>query len=54
MENFCLSIEDDKLRDMFYRGIKRRGAFRTFKNYIHRFGLADDWCEFHNIPYSEE
>lgn len=69
MERFCLSIEDDKIRNFMYSGIKGRGAFRNFKNNIHRYGLADawynyrdeaikqiaiDWCEFNNIPYLKE
>jgi len=43
MERFCLSIEDDELRELMYGAIKGRGAFRRFKNNIHRYNIAEDW-----------
>ena len=66
MERFCLSIEDDKLQNILFNAIKGRGAFRRFKDNIHRYGLAEDWykyqdkeikqqaidwCEAHGIRY---
>jgi hypothetical protein len=69
MERFCLSINDDKIRDILYSGIKGRGAFRIFKDNIRRYGLVDEWykfrdealkqiaiewCECHEIPFTEQ
>ena len=69
MERFCLSITDDEIRDIMYGSIKGRGAFRRFKDNIHRFDLADDWykyrdeaikqiavgwCEKNNIEFTDK
>ncbi|MBW1741172.1 MAG: hypothetical protein JRJ42_08580 [Deltaproteobacteria bacterium] len=43
MERFCLSISDDRTREIMYRSIKGRGAFRRFKDNIHRYDIAEDW-----------
>lgn len=46
MEEFCLSIEDDELSDIMYSSIKGRGAFRRFKDNIHRYNIAEDWYNY--------
>ncbi|NIS71984.1 MAG: hypothetical protein GTO12_24570 [Proteobacteria bacterium] len=46
MEEFCLSISDEKISESLYRAIKGRGAFGRFKDGIHRFGVAEDWYEY--------
>ena len=46
MERFCLSIEDDKIRDNLYCSIKGRGAFRKFKDNIERYDIEQDWYRF--------
>ena len=51
MERFCLSVSDEGLREKIYYSIKGRGAFRTFKNNIHRFGLADEWYRYRDGYY---
>ena len=43
MERFALSIEDEHISDELYYAIRGRGAFRRFKEAIHRFGIADEW-----------
>jgi hypothetical protein len=43
IEEFCLSVEDDELRDELLVAIRGRGAFRCFKDAIRRLGIADDW-----------
>jgi hypothetical protein len=68
MERFCLSIEDDDMRDDLCNAIRGRGAFRYFKDRIHAYGIVeawyryrDDalrdiavaWCEAHGIAYTE-
>lgn len=46
MERFCLSIADDEIRDIMYSSIKGRGAFRKFKDNIHKFNIAEDWYRY--------
>ena len=48
MERFCLSIEDDDLRGELLSGIRGRGAFRYFKDTLHRRGFQDDWYRYRN------
>ncbi len=45
MEDFVLSIDDNKLSDELYYAIKGKGVFRRFKDLIQRYGIADrkDW-----------
>ncbi|GBE05975.1 hypothetical protein BMS3Abin10_01616 [bacterium BMS3Abin10] len=69
MERFCLSISDKAISESLYYAIKSKGAFRRFKNAIHRYGVADDWykyrddylkeivkdwCEENEIKYTEK
>ncbi len=69
MEDFCLSLEDEPLRDKMYRSIKGKGAFRRFKDNIFEHGIeqkwyqyrteefkriAMDWCEENNLPYIQD
>ena len=68
MERFCLSVEDDDLRDDLCDAIRGRGAFRRFKDRMQAYGMAEAWyryrdaalreiamawCEAHGIPYTE-
>ena len=68
MERFCLSVEDDDLRDDLCVAICGRGAFRRFKDRIQVYGMAEEWyryrdaalreiaiawCEEHGIQYTE-
>ena len=46
MERFCRSIDDDEIRNEMYRAIQGRGAFRYFKDNIHRFNIAEDWYQY--------
>ncbi len=69
MERFCYSVEDDRLSNELLYQIRGSGAFRRFKDAIHRHGIADDWYRFrqaaleeiavewleaHDIPYTRE
>ena len=69
MERFCLSLSDEKLSDSMYRSIKGRGAFRRFKDNIHRYDVAEEWyryrrqeirdmaiewCELNGVTYNDE
>ena len=66
MEKFCLSVEDREMSETLYSSIKGKGAFRRFKDTVHRLDLADewykyrdqairqiaiDWCDFHKIKF---
>jgi hypothetical protein len=46
MEEFCLSLEDDRLRDTMCNCIQGSGAFRRFKDNIRRFNLEEDWYRY--------
>jgi len=53
MEKFCLSIWDEKTSEALYAAIKGSGAFRRFKDSIHRFGVADDWYKYRDEALKE-
>lgn len=53
MERFCLTIKDPRTSDELYYAIKGRGAFRRFKEAIHRFGIADDWYRYRDETLKE-
>ncbi len=46
MEKFSLSVNDKEISESFYHAIKSKGAFRRFKDAIHRYGVADDWYKY--------
>ena len=69
MENFCLSLKDQKISKPLCQAIFGGGAFNRFKNCIHRYGVAEDWyqyrydamktividwCKTNNIEYVEK
>ncbi len=43
MERFCRSLDDQRPGDVLLGAIQGRGAFRRFKDLIHREGIEDDW-----------
>src|SRR5215831_9466520 len=68
MERFCLSVDEEDIRDDLCNAIRGRGAFRYFKDRIHAYGITEDWywyrdaalqeiamalCEEHGIQYTE-
>ncbi|RZN37558.1 MAG: hypothetical protein EFT35_06015 [Methanophagales archaeon ANME-1-THS] len=46
IQNFCLSISDQRISDELYYSIKGGGAFRRFKDMIKRFGIENDWYQY--------
>ena len=46
MERFGLSLSDERLAERLLGSIRGRGAFRRFKDDVHRYGVADDWYRF--------
>ncbi len=68
MEKFSLSLNDPKTSEILYGAIKGKGAFRRFKDALHRLKLADqwyayrddtvrqiaiDWCEMNAIEWQD-
>ena len=69
MEDFCYSLEDERLKEGLIYDINGRGAFRRFKDSVHRRGIekdwykyrdgrleeiAIDWPEVNNIPFTRD
>jgi hypothetical protein len=46
MEEFCLSLGDDRLRDIMCNCIQGSGAFRRFKDNVRRFSLEENWYRY--------
>jgi len=46
MERYSLSLSDEGLQDELLRAIRGSGAFRRFKDAIHRMEIQDDWYRF--------
>jgi len=53
MERFCLSLDDPEMSDLFYGLIKGGGAFRRFKNAIHKYEIADEWYSYRDNALKE-
>ena len=69
MEKFVASLSDGTARELLWTAIKGSGAFRRFRDGIHRLGVADDWyryknaamkqfiiewCDDENVPYEDD
>lgn len=46
MDEFCRSIDDLQLREELLNAIRGQGAFRYFKDTIHRHGVQDEWYRY--------
>jgi hypothetical protein len=46
MEEFIHYIDDDEAADQLWRAIKGRGAFRMFKDTLHRLGMQQSWYDY--------
>ena len=53
MERFCLSLDDPEMSDLLYSLIKGGGAFRRFKDAIHKYDIADEWNSYRNKALKE-
>jgi len=53
MERFCLSLDDPEISDVLYGSIKGSGAFRRFKDAIHKYDIADEWYSYRNDALKE-
>lgn len=45
MDGFARSLADSELRDELLTAIRGRGAFRSFKDAVHRHGIQQDWYD---------
>lgn len=46
MKQFCVSVEDEEISQSLLNAIHGSGAFRYFKDNVHRFGIADQWYKY--------
>ena len=46
IERFCLSVDDEDMRDDLCDAIRGRGAFRRFKDRMQLYGIAEDWYRY--------
>lgn len=53
MERFALGLADRHAREAALDAIRGRGAFRHFKDTVHRLGLASSWYEYRDEQYRE-
>ncbi len=68
MDRFAQEVEDERIGQELRRALRRKGAFRRFKDAVHRRNLAEDWyaykaqalrqiarawCEEYDIPFEE-
>ena len=53
MERFCFTLDDSKTKEMMLDAIHGTGAFRMFKNNIHRFELVEKWYRFREESFKE-
>lgn len=53
MEDFIDIIADPRKNELLSVAIEGRGAFRRFKDTLHRVGMTDEWYAFKNKAYIE-
>ena len=53
MEEFIHSVDDDEAADQLWRAIKGRGAFRYFKDTLHRLGIQQLWYDYLEVAQRE-
>lgn len=53
MEKFIGSLSDERAADQLWRAIKGKGAFRYFKDTLHRLGIQDQWYRYRDDAMKE-
>ena len=53
MERFARSLSDVAVNDELQAALHGRGAFRRFKDAVHRLGIADEWYRFRDAALEE-
>ncbi|RME61195.1 hypothetical protein D6779_00535 [Candidatus Parcubacteria bacterium] len=46
MDRFAWQVDDEQVSEELQYALRGRGAFRMFKDAIHRLGVAEEWYEF--------
>lgn len=53
MERYARSLTDASVHDQVESALHGKGAFRRFKDAVHRLGLADEWYRFRDTALAE-
>jgi hypothetical protein len=53
MERFCHTVENSKIANDLFRSITGKGAFRRFKDAIHRHSIEEAWYRFKDEAFKE-
>ena len=53
MEGFARSLKDADISDELETALHGRGAFRRFKDALHRMGIADEWYRYRDAALAE-
>lgn len=53
MEKFIRSLPDETIAEQLWRAIKGKGAFRYFKDTLHRLGIEQQWYEYRENAMKE-
>ena len=53
MERFCLSVDDEDMRDDLCDAIRGRGAFRRFKDRMQVYGMAEEGYRYRDAALRE-
>ncbi|MEH7013161.1 UPF0158 family protein [Neobacillus niacini] len=53
MENFCLTLSDQRKQESLLRAIKGKGAFRRFKDKIIHFDMEDQWYSYRDERFKQ-
>jgi hypothetical protein len=53
MERFCHTVENRKIADDLFHSIAGKGAFRRFKDALHRHGIENNWYAYKDQAYKE-
>jgi hypothetical protein len=53
MENFCLTVSDQRKQESLLTTIKGKGAFRRFKDKIIDFDMEDQWYSYRDERFKQ-
>lgn len=53
IEDFCWTIQDEKIQKMLLISIEGKGAFRRFKDKVKEFNIEMDWYKYRDTRYRQ-
>ena len=53
MEKFCMSLNNQKISDILCDLISGSGAFRRFKDAVHKYDIEDEWYKYRDNAMKE-